>query len=112
VVAQKVGVSRRTLTRWLADGWIVRRGLTVTAEPRSPTHRALTWIEDAEPGLVLEGREDGPARNWRAAAWLLERRWPERWAATAKRLVGEHGSPALVEGDPFAEVEGTCCGSW
>ena len=37
--------------------------------------------------------------NWRAAAWLLERRHPERWA-----LGAEPDRPPMA-GDPFAEVD-------
>jgi endogenous inhibitor of DNA gyrase (YacG/DUF329 family) len=38
---------------------------------------------------------------WRAAAWILERRFPERWAA------GRRPEETLVldESDPFAEVD-------
>ena len=38
--------------------------------------------------------------NWRAAAWMLERRYPERW------LHGAEPEPVLPDGsDPFAEVD-------
>jgi hypothetical protein len=44
----------------------------------------------------------GARSNWRAAAWLLERQYPERWGRDrAKGLTAETGG----EDDPFREVD-------
>jgi hypothetical protein len=40
-------------------------------------------------------------QNWRAAAWLLERRYPERWSVARKPST----LPAFDAGDPFAEID-------
>jgi hypothetical protein len=42
--------------------------------------------------------------NWRASAWLLERRYPERWAAPPRRADDEL-PPVVAEHDPFWEVD-------
>jgi hypothetical protein len=42
--------------------------------------------------------------NWRAAAWILERRYPDRWAPIRRRPDGEL-EPVAVDGDPFSEVD-------
>jgi hypothetical protein len=42
--------------------------------------------------------------NWRASAWLLERRYPQRWGPV--RAQAESDVPVVVSGDdPFAEVD-------
>jgi hypothetical protein len=57
-------------------------------------------LEEAlsEPRLLVCIARAAPT-NWRAAAWLLERRHPERWA------LGSEPEPVWRDGDPFAEVD-------
>ncbi len=43
---------------------------------RSEVERAIADAEAGEVGLVIKAARDG---DWRAAAWLLERRFGERW---------------------------------
>jgi hypothetical protein len=43
-------------------------------------------------------------RNWTAAAWLLERGFPARWARLSQREKADEPGPA-AETDPFAEVD-------
>ena len=43
---------------------------------------------------IREASEDGP-ESWTAAAWLLERKWPQEYAR-CERVVGGDG-PALVQ---------------
>jgi hypothetical protein len=55
----------------------------------------------AEQTLV-QAIERAAADPWRAAAWLLERRWPERWSTSRKPPTA---SGDVDEFDPFAEVD-------
>ncbi len=45
-------------------------------------------LAQAEVHAVLEIRKAG-AKNWQAAAWYLERRWPERWGRTSRERAVE-----------------------
>jgi hypothetical protein len=56
----------------------------------------------AEERLVAQVAA-GAKTNWRASAWLLERRFPERWAAM-RRPETEPELPADPD-DPFSEVD-------
>jgi predicted nucleic acid-binding Zn ribbon protein len=51
---------------------------------------------------LVQGIAQAAAENWRAAAWLLERRWPERWGTSRKPPTA---SDDVDELDPFREVD-------
>src|SRR4051812_21765483 len=55
----------------------------------------------AEPRLVALVAKAAGHGNWRAASWMLERRWPERWAPRRREIEPE---PRTTP-DPFAEVD-------
>ena len=42
--------------------------------------------------------------QWRAAAWLLERQYPERWGA-GRRVDESELAPVLDPDDPFHEID-------
>jgi hypothetical protein len=67
----------------------------------APSLDAAALIEEALAEhrlLVYVARQ--AQTNWRAAAWLLERRYPQRWGAHSRE-------PGLVppDPDPFAAVD-------
>jgi hypothetical protein len=72
-------------------------------EPAPPAHQldAQSVLAEAlsEPRLVASVAKAAAMGQWRAAAWLLERRHPERWGARTREV-----EPA-VSPDPFAEVD-------
>src|SRR4051794_20421340 len=87
VVAQRAGVTTRTLKRWLHDGKVARPPISrvppstrvdggQTVQGESLEER----LERAEPGLVAAVIQAAQRGSWQAAAWMLERSFPERWA--------------------------------
>jgi hypothetical protein len=79
VAAESAGVSRRTVSRWLGDGRVVRRSLS--AVPDEPVAEPVVGGDDdaiqrALVATVLRAAQRG---DWKAAKWLLETRWPDRF---------------------------------
>jgi hypothetical protein len=81
---------------------------SVTVEP-SPAQLAELErvLERATSEVVLVGIvAKAASTNWRAAAWLLSRRWPERWGSVRRPVDDEPTpAPAPSEPDPFAEID-------
>jgi hypothetical protein len=103
VTAQRIGVGVRTLTRWIADGRVVRR-VDLTPEQASTLTSFDEQFDRAEPGLVGVVVAAAHRGSWQAASWLLERRWPDRWARPPARQPDD-GLPGPADGDVFAEVD-------
>jgi hypothetical protein len=99
------GVSPRTLRRWL------KLGDPEGEDPHYQQHRELrAAIEqargEAETRNVAIINQAAPS-NWMAAAWLLERQYPERWGRPSQRQNLEPAKTAapVKPDDPFAEVD-------
>lgn len=81
-VAAGIGVHRATLYRWLAD-------------PDTEVKRALCdRLKKANAGFkrtmlaaIRDASQEGP-ENWTAAAWLLERKWPQEFARCERAAGG------------------------
>jgi transposase len=78
--AARVGVSRRTVARWLQRGWAVRRQLH-PVEDDEPRVDPATLSDDEleEQLLAVIYRAATEKHDWRAAKLLLEAkagRWP------------------------------------
>ena len=74
VAARSVDVSPRSVRRWLNEGDLRERVAELRAAhrvERDATSEARLVV------LILKASE----HDWRASAWWLERRWPERWGA-------------------------------
>jgi hypothetical protein len=61
----------------------------------------------SEERLVLQVAAAAAKGQWRASAWLLERRWPERWGPPEKRSAVEVvvDRPPNAIDDVFAELD-------
>ena len=58
-------------------------------------------MTESELIAVIEDAAQGG--SWNAAAWLAERRWPERWCKPTARAPAKV-EPEQEDEDPFAEV--------
>src|SRR5262245_60199699 len=97
-VCQRAGVAPRSLARWLADGKVVRRKLEHAPPPVAPELPIAERLMQAEPGLVAAIIQAAQRGSWQAAAWLLERSYPDRW--------GRRDAKApLPPTDAFSEVD-------
>jgi hypothetical protein len=94
VSAQAAGIAERTFHDWMARD---RAPFLAFQEAVDKAH--------AESEAILVSRVAAAARNgsWQASSWLLERRFPERWAK-AKR-VNDDEAPAAADADPFGELD-------
>ena len=89
VAAAVAGVDLKTLQRWLLRG--------SGGEPpfTSLVLELRVAIGEAENGLVGCIRK-AARKNWSAAAWLLERQYPERWGKSPERVA--IGSQSRISG--------------
>ena len=74
--AIRAGTSERTLYRWLAQG---RRG----RKPFVAFMSALKKAEADSEAVAVVAIRDAADKHWQAAAWWLERKFPESWARDA-----------------------------
>lgn len=105
VLAQRQGISRRTLGRWIADGRVVRRQLAPAPEAAVEELSLDERPEKAEPGLLAAVLAASQRGSWQAAAWILERRWPERWARPPRLQEEPSQAAEPVADDSFREVD-------
>src|SRR4051812_42016 len=95
VVRQRTGVSPRSLKRWLAQGKVQRPAMRGRPPAPLPVSAQLAQAEPGLVGAIIAAADRG---SWQAAAWLLERSFPDRWARR------EPGKQAAVA-DRFSEVD-------
>jgi len=100
VVCQRTGVSRGSLDRWIATGKVVP-GRQTPEVPRDPSTLSLSRLQQAEPGLLAAIVSAAQRGQWQAAAWVLERAFPERWSKPDGKLPPAFGAAA----DAFAEID-------
>lgn len=93
--------SRRSVSRWKRRG----EQAGATAEERDFAWRYVHAEALAEVSLVKiiwKAATVGGDGDWRAAAWLLARRWPERWSERRKLTI-DHSPEQREEVHRLAE---------
>lgn len=96
--AENAGVSRSVLHRWIAAdnaGKVQYRGVCdALAKARAEGETRLL------ARVIKAGEED-----WRAAAWILERRHPDQYARVERReLTGPDGSPVQLQVSTWVDL--------
>ncbi len=79
IAAENAGISKSTLHAWISAGCVTRRPHLRLVESEPSTEEDLPEeekIERAVIGSILKAASS----DWRAAAWLAERRWPRKYA--------------------------------
>ena len=99
VAARAAGVARRTLQRWLAAGVEAE----AAAEQRELNEREQAYLDLREAAEEARARAQVRALatiqkaaldgSWQAAAWFLERVFPEEFSARRQREKGAGGRP-------------------
>jgi hypothetical protein len=98
--AALAGIQGRTLAEW------IRRGTAGDPEFSHFSH-LLKKAEAAGEAADLARIKRASIRSWTAAAWRLERKYPERWGRK-DRLVAEvehHGTGLRIEWTPRTAAE-------
>ena len=84
-------ISRQTLANWLnrgADG----------VEPYLGFVEQVQRAEDEAEQILLATIQAQAPQDWKAAAWILERRRPQQWARTQRtELTGANGGAVQMQ---------------
>lgn len=96
VAARCAGVTSRTLERW------IERASNPKARGIYRKFAEEVQKAEAEAEVLMAGTIAAKSRTeWTAAAWLLERKYPERWGRRERfEMTGAGGGPVLVS-DPI-----------
>lgn len=98
--ARAVGVDGQTFQRWMSMG--LEGGEDY--EPYVQLREAVLTAEaDCEQSLVGYVRREAMEGNWQAAAWLAERRFPERYVR--KSVTADKPVATSNPDDPFDHLD-------
>jgi hypothetical protein len=100
VACHAVGIKRRLFDEWMQKG---REGHAAFTDFAVRMDKARATGEVRNVAVIASAATD----SWQAAAWLLERTAPERWARVSQRELAMPTPPADVTkaDDPFAEAD-------
>lgn len=85
------GITQMTYERWMKRGSESKRGIFVDFV------EAIKKAEAEAEVANLKIVEVASCRNWQAAAWFLERKYPDRWGRKQLELAGVADKPLKVE---------------
>jgi transposase len=89
VACSAVGIGKTTFYRWLEAGDSAQSG--IFRDFWNAIKKAEAEAETKYTGVIKDAANTG---NWTAAAWWLERRYPERWGKRDRlEMTGKDGGP-------------------
>jgi hypothetical protein len=101
VAIASAGVPQSTFYDWWKRGADGEPGDAPFREMRQRVERARAEGEVRNVGLIAAAAQE----SWQAAAWMLERSYPDRWARPSQRdLTIPPTTEPTPEEDPFADV--------
>jgi hypothetical protein len=101
VAIASAGVPQATFYRWWKRGGDGAGPADAPfREMRARVERARAEGEVRNVGIIANAAQE----SWQAAAWMLERSYPDRWARPSQRDNVEPPSAPTPEEDPFADV--------
>jgi len=100
IAAAICGVKRETLRGWCAKA---RAG----DERYQAVDAMLQRVESRVQATYLELLRNHAERDWRAAAWVLERGWPNRWGPRPALPPEAEDEDVEVSTDLWAETKST-----
>lgn len=98
VAVEAAGINSDTYYEWLKRGKADKeRGKkTIYSEFSEEVERAAAIAEAAHVGRIATAGQNG---SWQASAWLLERKYGERWGRNDKlrqEITGANGTPLTL----------------
>jgi hypothetical protein len=98
--AREGGSTPRTLNRWLERGRAEADRVENGAEPEESEAEYMSFAVRADQALAtaelaeLARLREAPAGQWQKHAWVLERRWPEKYSLQQRQVVEvQHSGP-------------------
>jgi transposase-like protein len=98
IAARAAGIGARTLDEWLQHGRYELQENPDAEGPCADFVRAVSVASAKFEGDCLAIIQDAAPKNWTAAAWLLERKFPERYAKVDRlRVSGDETNDQPVK---------------
>lgn len=101
VAAQRAGIGVTTFRNWLERGEMEEARIAEGFDPNPDEEKYLQFKKDvdiaraqAEIEAVQVVRQAGQNGTWQAAAWYLERSFPQRWSKTSFEEIVEEKKTA------------------
>jgi hypothetical protein len=97
------GISETTFYRWMESGLSDEPENQQYRQFREAVEKAKAAAEIRDVVLIDKAAQDG---SWQAAAWKLERKFPQKWGrVTRTEITGAEGKPISVEVDAKTELK-------